>query len=177
MKIRVLIQPIEGNDLSAVIKDYHIPIPKFLMKGVLLLKPQLEKAGLGIARAALQKKNLNLQLDKIELLVDQSRNTIEGCCLSVSDIDYPRLISGLLPEAKQIIAEKEDMRPVFDILELLEPDTYVITRDAMNTIGNERMEQILKVLLSAYNDRICALINEQIEKKYANIRITELTIL
>ena len=69
------------------------------------------------------------------------------------------------------------MRPVLDVLELLGQDVNIIVRNMLNTVGGDRMEQILKTLLSAYNVPLRDVINEQIGKNVTGIRITEIAII
>lgn len=177
MKLKVLIQPVDITNLSASVMDINFHIPAFLMKGALRFKPQLESAAAGIARTSLQKKGIDLQLDNFELLIDPKNNMVEGCIVSFGDIDYPQLASTLLPEAKIMLADRPDMQPVLEIIELLGQDTDTITRDTLDIIGPERTEQLLQILMTAYNDRVCKAINQQLNKKQDKIKITEIIIL
>lgn len=62
MRIKVSIHPVAPDELSADLKEFHIPVPGFLIKGALSFKTQVEKAGMGIARTMLKKKNYNIQI-------------------------------------------------------------------------------------------------------------------
>ncbi|MCR5783255.1 MAG: hypothetical protein K6G90_11050 [Clostridia bacterium] len=82
-----------------------------------------------------------------------------------------------MPDIKEMLAERQDLQPVLEILELLGQDTDTITGDALSVIGPERTEQIIRILLTAYNDRICDVINQKLGKKQDMVRISEIMIL
>ena len=62
MKIKVSVSPINADALSAALKTLHIPVPGFVINGVLSFKTQVEKVIIGIVRTMLKKRTSTYSL-------------------------------------------------------------------------------------------------------------------
>ena len=165
MKIVIAISPLTSNTLLATVKQFNIHIPEFVLKGIVHLKPLIELAALKKLRAFLQEQNVQVEIRSIELMTDAQTLAITGVVADVRSVNAGSAVHALLPVLRELFAEKPELKPVFDVLDILGDDTDKVVQGALTPLRDEQLEAIMKTLAAAYGDSLCKMLNELLAQK------------
>lgn len=176
MEISVIVEPLNLNTLAATIKNFKINIPRALMKGLLHLRELIEATVLKITRDFLMQKNIRAEIADIQLQIDKSNDTINGITVKVESVNYQQVITALLPDIVNSLNNALNAEPIIKILDVIGDDRDEIICGALSPLDNARIEEIIKILVFAYQKELCTNANRALSEKQIPVRISKIDV-
>ena len=173
MIIQILIEPICEDNIVATVNKLNIRIPGMVIRAALHFRTILEAALLKAVRDMLIKKSIPAEVDSVTLLADG--NTIIGADVALLSIDYVKTVQALLPDIHKLLDEKEDPLAA-NIWAVIDNQDREIVRGALSALCEEQITQIVQIILTERQEKICGEINRMISQKQIPIQVSTLEI-
>ena len=95
---------------------------------------------------------------------------------SISKVDYDDMIIHFLPQLISIIPENEKTAAIIKALDLIKDEREQMVRGVLAALDDSKKEELLKHFVSAYNDKLCGLINNLLKQNNIIATIEDLEI-
>ena len=109
----------------------------------------------------MEKNNINASVNDIFMKQEMEKVIIQAC---VSNVDYEEIIIHFMPQLISIIPENEKTAVILKALELLNNEREQMVRGILLSMNDAKKEEVVKLFVNAYSDKLCGLINNLMSK-------------